>query len=177
MCWDCLFFKWDCCDVKEEKKEKKEVKLNVTFLEKLFIITLVLPPRPPRHLKKKASVVLTHFPRGCLSVCLLMDSPCWKVWQNGFFSVVKHLNLIFAFHIRSTLDNDNIPALNINIIQLELSVQTEPTTSLIEKACCQGASSENKAKNGRANVELGLHRVGFQSNWDHTPHVQFWHIR
>lgn len=41
----------------------------------------------------------------------------------------------------------------------------------------QGVSSENKEKNGRAKVELGLHRVGFQANWDHTPHVQFWHIR
>lgn len=46
-----------------------------------------------------------------------------------------------------------------------------------KKLRCQGTSSENKEKNGRADVELGLHRVRFQYNWDHTPHVQFWHIR
>lgn len=33
---------------------------------------------------------------------------------------------------------------------------------------CQRVFGENKEKNGRADVELGLQRVGFHCNWDHT---------
>lgn len=74
----------------------------------------------------------------------------------------------------SIFSNDNnLPPASTSIS----SPQAKFITVLQKEAYCQGTSSENKEKNGRADVELFLHSIGFQSNWDHTQHVQFWHIR